>query len=97
MGDEADDWELLCNDRADYGVTKKVGETLSGKDLFHLKHVETGCFLTSDSGSRFTNQNCPRCVIVGHMEASCVPNAKQKTTLWSIDSGFFFPIREEEE
>lgn len=29
------------------------------------------------------------------MEAACVDNAKQKTSLWSIDSGFFFPLREE--
>ena len=96
LGDEGDDWELICNERADYGPTKKAGEDVTGKDLFHLKHMDSGCMLTSDSSAKFTNQNCYRCVIVGHMEVSCIPHSKQKTTLWSIDSGFFFPTREDE-
>ena len=29
------------------------------------------------------------------MEASCQDNNKQKTSLWSIDSGYFFPIRDD--
>jgi len=28
------------------------------------------------------------------MEASCATGIKQKLSLWSIDSGFFFPLRD---
>jgi len=31
------------------------------------------------------------------METSCVDNGKQKTSLWSVDSGFFFPLKERDE
>jgi len=75
-GDMGDDWEVQCNERADYGPIKKAGESLTGKDLFHLSHKETGCLLVTDSGSRFTQQNCPRCVIVGHMEVACDTKVK---------------------
>lgn len=88
-----DDWEVQCNDRADFGPIKKLGESITGKDLFHLQHVDTGCLLNTDPTFRFTHQNCPRCIIVGHMEVACHSSVKQKTNLWKVDSGFFFPSR----
>ena len=97
MGDQGDDWELVCNEVSGYGPIKKLGEQLTGKDVFFLKHANTGCMLISDSTFRYTHQNCPRCPIVNHMEVSCVENAKQKTSLWRVDSGFFFPKRQEDE
>jgi len=95
MGDNGDDWEVSCNDQSDYGPVKRVGDLITGKDSFYLKHVDTGCTLISDSNYRYTHANCPRCPIVGHNEVACVGNVRQKTALWTIDSGFFFPLREE--
>ena len=33
-GDAGDDWQIVCNERADYGPVKKEGEIVTGKDLF---------------------------------------------------------------
>lgn len=92
-GDQGDDWQVVCNERPEYGPTKKVGEIVKGKDLFHLKHVSSECTLVSEQNFRYTNQNCHRCPIIGHMEVSCVQNEKKKISLWTMDSGFFFPSR----
>ena len=97
MGDQGDDWEIVCNVDINYGPVKGQGQKVQGKDLFQLRHVDTGHVLTSEKNFRFTQQNCPRCVIVGDMETSCIPPQKTKNTLWTIDSGFFFPEREEEQ
>ncbi len=80
----------------EYGPVKKTGEYILGKDSFYLKHVDTGCTLVSESSYNYNNQNCPRCPILSHMEASCTTGIKQKLALWSIDSGFFFPLREDD-
>ena len=96
FGDAGDDWQVLCNERKEYGPTKAAGETVTGKDLFHLRHIDTGCNLVSEQSYRYTHQNCPRCPIVGHMEVTCVENEKRKISLWKMDSGFFFPAREPE-
>ena len=97
LGDAGDDWKIVCNERADYGPTKKEGEKITGKDLFHLTHLDSGCNLVSEQGYRFTNQNCQRCPIINHMECTCVDGVKQKVTLWKMDSGFFFPAKDDEE
>lgn len=55
VGDAGDDWKLECNKRADYGPVKEEGQVITGKDLFYLKHADTGCSLISDSSARFTN------------------------------------------
>ena len=54
-GDDGDDWELVCNENYGYGNTKSKGDQIMGNDIFHLKHVDTGCMLVSDSNARFTN------------------------------------------
>ena len=73
MGDQGDDWEVVCNVDTNYGPVKGQGQKVLGKDLFQLRHIDTGNVLTSEKNFRFTQQNCPRCVIVGDMETSCIP------------------------
>ena len=41
----------------------------------------------------YNNNNCPRCPIVGHFEVSSV-RAKIQDSLWSVHSGFLFPVKE---
>ena len=48
MGDNNDDWEIECNKEPQYGVTKSVGEEITGKDLFFLKHVVSECYIISE-------------------------------------------------
>jgi hypothetical protein len=48
-------------------------------------------YLYTDINSKFTNQNCRRCPIVGHSEISCA-KGKTKNAIWKIHSGFFFPV-----
>ena len=54
-GDQGDDWELVCNTEPSYGPVKQSGETLTGADSFHVKHVDSGCLLVADSSHRFNN------------------------------------------
>ena len=96
-GDAGDDWQIVCNENRNYGQPRGEGDQVHGSDFFHLKHVDTGCMLVTDSNSRFNNSNCPRCPILGQLEVACEQNKLQKSTLWRMDSGFFFPLREEEE
>ena len=65
-----------------------------GEDVFHLKHINTGCMLLSNPEQTFTHRNCPRCPIVGLLEAACIYYVNDRTTLWKIDSGYFFPPKE---
>lgn len=61
-----------------------------GKTKFYLKHKDTGLYLYTDNQSKFTNQNCRRCPIVGHSEISSA-RGKTKNAIWKVHSGFFFP------
>ena len=62
-----------------------------GKTKFYLKHRDTGQYLYTDQGSKYTEQNCRRCPIVGYQEISCNRNKARNGALWKIHSGFFFP------
>ena len=53
MGDAGDDWIIQCNDQSDLGPVKKEGDKITGKDLFHIRHADSGCLLVSDSSYRF--------------------------------------------
>ena len=55
LGDSGDDWELLCNDKTEYGDVRTLGMPIRGKDSFYLKHVDTGCILVSESNFRYNN------------------------------------------
>ena len=54
MGDAGDDWEVVCNVDINYGPVKGQGEKVQGKDLFQLRHIDTGFVLTSEKNFRFT-------------------------------------------
>ena len=96
MGDENDDWEIECNKEPQYGVTKSVGEEITGKDVFFLKHVISGCYIISEKSHRFIQANCGRqCPIMNQWETSCTNAKPQKTSLFKMESGFFFPVRDE--
>ena len=69
-GDNGDDWQIMCNDMTSLGATKKLGEIMYGDTLFFLKHVDSDRYLMTDNDNAYTNQNCPRCPIVGHNEIS---------------------------
>ena len=90
-GDEDDDWQIVCNEIPALGTVNNFGDKIMGEDFFHFKHVNTGCMLISNQEHPFTHKNCPRCPIVGHLEAACIYYVNDKTTLWKIDSGYFFP------
>ena len=81
FGDTGDDWKFECNVRADWGPTKKEGDIIDGSTLFHLKHVDTGYYVMTDSND-FNNSNCPRCPIVGQFEMSAVRTKNTKDALW---------------
>ena len=96
MGDVNDDWRLECNLEKQYGQIKKEGDLITGKDLFFLKHAQSGCYLIGENSYRFNQQNCGRqCPIMNQLETSCTTSRPQKTSLFKIDSGFFFPPRDE--
>ena len=92
FGDGGDDWIIECNTNKKFGNTKQEGEIVDGSTLFHLKHMDTGYYLMTDT-TDFNNKNCPRCPIISHFEMSAV-RAKTLDSLWSVHSGFFFPLRE---
>lgn len=78
IGDNSDDWKIVCG---------------GGKDLaidvpFHLMHVATGKYLTSNADARFNNQNCPNCPILGQLEVVAVKSVRQ-AGLWVIQRGVF--------
>ena len=54
MGDQGDDWEVVCNVDTNYGPVKGQGQKVLGKDLFQLRHIDTGNVLTSEKNFRFT-------------------------------------------
>ena len=77
-------------------MTKNKGEMITGKDLFFLKHVVSGCYIISEKAHRFIQANCGRqCPILNQWETSCTGAKPQKTSLFKMESGFFFPVRDE--
>ena len=92
FGDAGDDWILECNDKPQYGRAQTKGSIIEGSTLFFLKHMDTNMYLMTDT-TDFNRQNCPRCPIIGHFEVSAV-RAKTQDTLWSVHSGFIFPVNE---
>ena len=49
----------------------------------------------TDTASKYNENNCRRCPIVGHSEISGA-TGKTKNALWKVHSGFFFPPNEKE-
>ena len=77
-GDISDNWQLLCETSAN--KSWEVGSP------FRLKHVDTGKFLASSSQSKFTNQNCPNCPIVGQLEVAATSKMGEGSR-WVVQRG----------
>jgi len=88
-GDSQDNWVIECE-------SGDVDGNVYGSTQFYLRHAHTGMYLYTDSGSKYTQQNCRRCPIVGHSEVSAA-KGKTKGGLWTIHSGFFYPPSEGDE
>jgi hypothetical protein len=71
-----------------------VNNHVFGKTLFYLRHANTGLYLYTDNGSKYTEQNCHRCPIVGYAEISGA-QGKTRGGIWKTHSGYFFPETEE--
>lgn len=83
-GDASDDWKIICSSGSNWSVDVP----------FHLQHKETGKFLTSDSGARFTQQNCPNCPIVGQLEVVGTKGGGEGGK-WVVQRGVFIQEIEE--
>lgn len=81
LGDQGDDWELVCEGNTEYIV---------GDAQFSLKHVGSGAFLYSHRAYRFDDSNCRGCPINGQSEISS-RKRKDGDTLWKVVGGYFFP------
>lgn len=83
-GDGGDNWQIECD-------SDHVDGVVYGKTKFYLKHRDTGLYLYSDMNSKYNENNCRRCPIVGHSEISSARGKLRNGGLWKIHSGFFFP------
>jgi len=63
-GDGGDNFIIECE-------SNDVDGVVYGKTIFYIKHRDTGKYLYTDNGSKYTEHNCRRCPIVGHSEISC--------------------------
>ena len=70
------------------------GSKIRGENQFFLKHADTGNYLSADRGLEFNQNNCPRCPIIGHLEAYCF-GQRNANSVWKFHSGFFFPERKD--
>ncbi len=86
-GDTGDNWIVECH-------ANDVDGYLYAKTQFYLRHKDTDKYLYTDSGSKYNNQNCRRCPIIGQAETSG-SRSKNKHCLWKVHSGFFIPDRQE--
>lgn len=88
-GDGGDNWEVECE-------SDDIDGYVQGKTKFYLKHRDSGLYLYTDGGSKYNEQNCRRCPIIGHTEISGA-RGKLKNAVWKVHSGFFFPDIEQAE
>ncbi|GMI05560.1 hypothetical protein TrVE_jg1870 [Triparma verrucosa] len=85
VGDSSDDWKIVCSSGTHWSVDVP----------FHLQHVETKQFLTSDQGARFTQQNCPNCPIVGQLEVVGTRGGGEGGK-WVVQRGVFIQEQDED-
>ena len=78
-GDGGDNWEVECE-------SDDVNGYVYGKTKFYLKHRDSGLYLYTDGGSKYNEQNCRRCPIIGHTEISGA-RGKLKNAVWKVHSG----------
>ena len=72
------------------------GKEITGSTIIQLKHVQTGGYLVCERKHDYNHRNCPRCPIIGQLEATSQNRKSTAVTRWQITSGMFFPKREED-
>ncbi len=81
-GDNGDSWEVVCTTKSD--VWRRG-------DPVHIKHVDTGKFLSTGAAFAFNQQNCGGgCPIMGQTEVSS-SGKKDAKTIWYTTQGIYFP------
>jgi dolichyl-phosphate-mannose--protein O-mannosyl transferase len=86
-GDGGDNWIIECEGN-------DVDGLVYGKTTFYLKHRDTGLYLYTDTNSKYNDNNCRRCPIIGHSEVSCA-SGRTRSGIWKVHSGFYFPKNKE--
>ena len=71
------------------------GTEITGKTIIQLKHAHTGGDLVCDRKHDYNHRNCPRCPMIGQLEATTQNRKPTAVTRWKITSGMFFPKTEE--
>lgn len=94
-GDEADNWLLECLDDKTKRISLEMKDTIKGTTKFQLRHTISQALAVCELKNAYTNQNCPRCPIVGELEVSGQHKQTSMQTLWRIESGIFMPLNEE--
>jgi dolichyl-phosphate-mannose--protein O-mannosyl transferase len=83
--DTGDNWFLQCKEN---GVYWERGQEVN------LVHVDTSRFLTSESKSKFTAQNCGQgCPIMDQNEVSA-STTKGPGSNWKTGQGVYFPVKD---
>lgn len=72
VGDVSDNWKVECDPKTSSGTWDKDTPV-------RLKHVETGRYLGASSNTKFTQQNCPNCPIVGQLEVAAFAKSNDGT------------------
>eukprot|EP00923_Selenidium_pygospionis_P046251 GHVN01079745.1.p1 GENE.GHVN01079745.1~~GHVN01079745.1.p1 ORF type:complete len:279 (-),score=70.96 GHVN01079745.1:180-1016(-) len=70
-GDGGDNWRVECAASEVSAKTGKAGKGVWMKNKgVGLRHIDLNGVLFADSSTKFTQSNCPRCPIIGHLEVS---------------------------
>ena len=84
-GGDADEWRVLCD-----------AEFWQRGDGVRFQHTRTSQYLSSSSSAAFTDNNCPHCPVVGHLEAYGSPDPDRRS-VFVADQGIFLSRRREAE
>ena len=84
FGDVSDNWKVECYPNTSTGFWEKDSPV-------RLKHVETGRYLGATSSTKFTQQNCPNCPIVGQLEVAAFAKSGD-TTKFVAQRGVFIKM-----
>jgi dolichyl-phosphate-mannose--protein O-mannosyl transferase len=76
MGDNGDDWKVVCN-----------GKYWERSSMVSFQHVDSGHYLGASSTVKFTHQNCGHsCPIMNHLEVFG-RNSKDAYGVWVVEMG----------
>ena len=93
-GDGGDNWTIECFDPQKQDL-EVLGKEVTGSTIIQFRHIETGALLVCDRKYEYNHRNCPRCPIVGQLEATTQNRKSTGVTRWKITSGMFFPKLED--